>query len=423
MRLVVIGGVAAGMSAATRARRLDPSLEILVLEKGPVVSYGACGLPYLLSGLVKRAEQLVVHTPEYFHKERNIEVRTGATVASIAHPRRELLLAGGERVRYDRLIVATGARPAHIQESPRAFPLHTLTGAVKLTSFLAERKPRTAAVIGGGYIGIEAAEALRWHGLAVTLYEAGEDLLHRDDPELTARIERHLQRCRIAVHRKTRVQSIDDLREDVVLVAAGLQPNVDLALEAGVQAGRTGAIAADDRMQTNVPGIWAAGDCAESMHQVTGRPTWIPLGTTANKMGRVAGANAAGRRERFPGIVGTSIVGVCGMGVATTGLSEAQARREGFSPASARIDSQSKPGYFRGRPVMVELVADRGTGRLLGGTVIGEHDVAGRINVIATALHSKMNVEEFAQMDLAYAPPFAPVWDPLLIAAQQLLKM
>jgi NADPH-dependent 2,4-dienoyl-CoA reductase/sulfur reductase-like enzyme len=175
-------------------------------------------------------------------------------------------------------------------------------------------------------------------------------------------------------------------------------------------------------METNLHGIFTAGDCAETTHLVTGRPTWIPLGTTANKTGRVAGANAAGGRERFPGVVGTCIVGIFGTAFAATGLSVALARAEGLSTASARIDALSRPRYYDGSKTTVELVADRATGRLIGGSVIGADGAAGRINVIATALHNRMRVEDFAALDLAYSPPFSPVWDPLLIAAQQLVK-
>jgi NADPH-dependent 2,4-dienoyl-CoA reductase/sulfur reductase-like enzyme len=208
----------------------------------------------------------------------------------------------------------------------------------------------------------------------------------------------------------------------MVVIAAGFKPNMELASEAGVETGRTGAIRTDERMQTNLNGVFAAGDCAEATHVVTGRPVYIPLGTTANKMGRVAGANAAGKRERFGGVAGTAIVSVFGMGFAVTGLSAAQARAEGFSPVSARIEANSRPGYYDPRKTIVDLIADRTTGRLLGGSVIGEDGAAGRINVIAAALHSRLRAEDFEQLDLAYSPPFAPVWDPLLIAAQQLVK-
>jgi NADPH-dependent 2,4-dienoyl-CoA reductase/sulfur reductase-like enzyme len=209
---------------------------------------------------------------------------------------------------------------------------------------------------------------------------------------------------------------------DMVVLSCGLKPNVELALEAGIETGKTGAIHTDEGMETNLRGVYAAGDCAEVTHLVTGRPVYIPLGTTANKAGRVAGANAAGKRERFAGIVGTSIVGIFGIGFASTGLSIAQARAEGFSPVAARIETRTRPGYFQGTRTTVELVADRSTGRLLGGSVIGEDGVAGRINVIAAALHARMSIDDFDLLDLAYAPPFAPVWDPLLLAAQQLRK-
>ena len=208
----------------------------------------------------------------------------------------------------------------------------------------------------------------------------------------------------------------------MVVLAAGFRPNVEIAASAGIELGASGAIRTDDRMETNLRGVFAAGDCAEVTHLVTGRPTWIPLGTTANKAGRVAGACAAGARERFPGIVGTSIVSIFGMGFATTGFSVAQARAEGFSPVVARIEANSRPRYYQGVKTMVELVADRTTRRLVGGSVIGEDGAAGRINVIAAALHARMRVDEFEQLDLAYSPPFTPVWDPILIAAQQLMK-
>jgi len=431
VKLIVIGGVAAGLSAAARARRLDRSLEITVFEKGPYISYGSCGLPYFVEGRVRDAQQLIVYTPEYFRKERNIEVRTGARVVSIAHPRREVALESGERVRYDKLVIATGARcdSAGIEgvNQPHVFTLHTIDDAERMRAFLRDRNPRRAVVIGAGYIGVEAADALRRHGLAVTVLERSANALLRDDPAFTNAVRQQLERHRVELRTGVAVKSIEaDLVAgepcDMVVLSAGFKPNVELAREAGVEIGRTGATATDDHMETNLRGIFAAGDCAEVGHLVTGRPTWIPLGTTANKTGRVAGANAVGGRERFPGVVGTSIVSIFGMGFATTGLSEAQARAERFDPATARVDGKSRAGYFDGRTTTVELVADRATRRLLGGAVIGEDGAAGRINVIAAALQARMRIDDFEQLDLAYSPPFATVWDPLLIAAQQLIK-
>ena len=431
MALVVVGGVAAGLSAAARARRVDPSLEIVVLERGRAVSYAACGLPYLVEGRVREARQLVVHTPEYFRKERNIDVRTGARVVSIQHPRREVTLETGERVRYDRLILATGARCdiSRIEGAgrPNVFTLHTLEDAERMRGFLREKKPRRAVVIGAGYIGLEAADALRRNGLQVTVLERSPNALKRDDPALTEAVRWQLERhgvelaCGVEV-RAIAADGVAGVACDMVVAAGGFKPNVEQAAEAGVELGRSGAIRTDDRMETSLRGVYAAGDCAETMHTVTGRPVWIPLGTTANKTGRVAGANAAGGRERFNGVAGTTILGIFGMGFATTGLSMAQARAEGFSPVAARIEAGVRPGYYGGGKTTVELVADRATRRLLGGSAIGEDGAAGRINVIATALEAHMRVDQFEQLDLAYSPPFATVWDPLLIAAQQLMK-
>ena len=431
MALVVIGGVAAGLSAAARARRIDPRLEIVVLEKGPVISYGACGLPYFVEGRVRETAELITYTPEYFRKQRNIDVRTGARVIAISHPRREVTLESGARVAYEKLVIATGARGG-MPNLPGAqlahvFRLYTLDDAERMRSFVRERKPKSAVVVGGGYIGIEAADALRRNGLRVTILERSAYALLREDEDLTAAVRKQLEQHGVELRTGVTVTAIEPDQVagvpcDMVVLAAGFQPNVEIAADGGIEIGRSGAIRTDDRMETNLRGVFAAGDCAEVTHLVTGRPTWIPLGTTANKAGRVAGACAAGARERFPGIVGTSIVSIFGVGFATTGFSVTQARAEGFSPAVARIEVNSRPRYYMGVKTMVELVADRATRRLVGGSVIGEDGAAGRINVIATALQTRMRVDEFEQLDLAYSPPFTPVWDPILIAAQQLMK-
>jgi len=241
MRLVAIGGVAAGMSAAARARRLDPGLEILVLEKGDTISYGACGLPYYIDGRVRNANDLIVYTPEYFRKERNITVRTGAEVASIEHARREVSLKGGERVHYDRLVIATGARPKSSIpgcDQPHVFRLHTFADGVRLKAFLAEKHPKRAVVIGAGYIGLEAADALRRNGLSVTLIDSSDHLMNRDDPVLSASVVKHLQRHGVDVRLGTRVASVDEIPADLVLLASGLQPNAELAFDAGIQAAK-----------------------------------------------------------------------------------------------------------------------------------------------------------------------------------------
>lgn len=423
MKLVVVGGVAAGLSAASRARRLDASLDILVLEKGSRIAYGACGLPYYIEGQAESLDQLTLHTPDFFRRERRIEVRTQTEVAAVRHAQRELQLVSGERIRYDKLIWAAGARPVQpARANERTFVLRTDADAARLQAFLEERKPRTAAVAGGGYIGLEMATALRARGLSVTLYEAKGHFLHRDDDWLTHRITERLERCRVNVKLRTPAGSPAEMGEDVIIWAAGMQPNTALIADAGAATGRSGALQVTDRCETTLSGVWAAGDCAETNHLVSNRPVWIPLGATANKMGRVAGANAAGARERFPGIAGTSIVRVAGLGVALTGLNSAQARLDGFRPVSAVIEAQDRPRYFRGRKLQVELVADLGTRRLLGATAAGDEGVRGAINVAATALAARMTLDDFLSLDLAYTPPYATAMDPLLIAAQQLAR-
>ena len=423
MRLVVVGGVAAGLSAASRARRVDRSLEIVVLEKGERISYGACGLPYWIEGQVKSVEQLTVYTPEFFERERNIRIRTGCEVTAVQHGRREVLLRSGERVGYDRLVWAAGARPAEAARGARVFTLHTDRDAERLQTFLNETQPKTAAVVGGGYIGLEMATALRARGLSVTVYHAGVSLLGRDEEWLTKKVSERLARCRVELLMNTRAPSVESMPQDLVLLATGLQPNVEVLREAGAEIGRTGALRVTDRMETTLGGVFAAGDCCEAAHVVSGRPAWLPLGTTANKMGRVAGANAAGARERFAGIAGTSIVRIGGLAVGMTGLSAVQARRDGFTPVEVVVEGRDRPRYFLGRMVGVCLVGDKNSKRLLGASVVGDEGALGRVNVVATALAARMRVEDFAEVDMGYAPPYATAMDPLMVAAQQLAKL
>ncbi len=423
MKLVVVGGVAAGLSAASRARRLDRHIDITVVEKGARISYGACGLPYWIEGQVQSLDQLTVHTSEFFERERDIRIRTGCEVLRVQHGRREVTLANGERLPYDRLIWAAGARPVIKTRSERVFPFHTDIDAARLKEYLDQRQPRTAAVVGGGMIGLEMAGALRARGLAVTLYEKSTALAHREDPWLTKLISERLEACGVEVFLNTPVDSLDGLKQDIVLASAGVRPNVGPLEEAGAELGRTGALRVDDHQETSLGGVYAAGDCCEALHMVSRRPIWLPLGTTANKMGRVAGANAAGVRERFEGITGTAVVRVAGMGVAVTGFSSQQARREGFHPVEVVIEDRARPKYFFGRKVAIQLVADRGSRRLLGAAIAGDEDVVGRINVITTALQARMKAEDLSALDLAYAPPYAVVTDPLLTAARQLEKV
>jgi NADPH-dependent 2,4-dienoyl-CoA reductase/sulfur reductase-like enzyme len=310
MRLLVIGGVAAGLSAAARARRLDPNAQVTVLERGTTISWAACGLPYYLQGQVKSLDELIGYTPEAFAAERKVEVRTRAEVAAIQHSRREVVLAGGDRIPYDRLVLATGARPdpsgVDGWNQTQVFTLHTLDDAQRLKCFLDTRRSKRAVVIGTGYIGLEIAEALRANGIKVTMLASNSEVLGRTDESIVKPVLGQLERCGVEVRLNTRVRIIDvgmveGIPCDLVVLATGLRPNVELAREAGIETGPTGGIRVSPGMETNLWGVYAAGDCAETMHVVSNRPMWLPLGSTANKMGRVAGANAAGGREVFPG--------------------------------------------------------------------------------------------------------------------------
>ncbi len=447
-RLVVVGGVAAGLSAASRARRVNPRMEIRVYEKGPDISYSACGLPYFIAGRVADADALRVYTPEFFRARRDIQVFTRHEVTEISPSRRRvtvLPLGGGlEEVPFDRLVVATGAEPSRPNlpglELSGVFHVNDLQAALALKRFLAEERPRRAAILGGGYIGLEMADALRQLGLEVTLFDHSANLLEAVDEEISALVEQELVRNGVRVAKPAKVEGVTGDRSrrvrrlawegasggsaevDCVILSTGVRPRARLAEAAGLRLGVAGAIAVNEFMESSAAAIYAAGDVAEARHLVSGKPVYVPLGTTANKQGRVAGENAAGGRARFGGIVGTAAVKVFNLEVARTGLSHAEARAAGFDVAVASIRASTRAGYLGGQPMAVRLLADRATGRLLGAQIASPEGVAKRVDILATALHAHMTVEQIASLDLSYAPPFAPVWDPVLIAAQEMLR-
>ncbi|GIX06520.1 MAG: NADH oxidase [Candidatus Poribacteria bacterium] len=438
MRLVVIGGDAAGMSAASKAKREAPEVEVVVLERSDYVSYAACGLPYLLEGVVEAPERLIARTAEQ-HRARGIDVRLRHEAIGIDVRRRVVTARTPEGERdfsYDKLVLATGARPrrpAFAQaQLEGVFVLRSIPDALQIQEYLERFRPRRALLVGGGYIGMEMAEALRVRGLEVTLLEHGPQILKSLDPEVAGLVAEVLSEhgVRILYEREvveligtSRVQAarLADgvlIECDLVVVGAGAVPNSELAREAGIALGEKGAIRVDPAQRTSAFHVFAAGDCAEARHVVLNRNVYIPLGTTANKQGRVAGENAVGGFAQFGGVAGTMVCKVFDRAFARTGLSDAQAAQNGFIPKSALIEAEAWAHYY-GKPptIAVKLTYDERTRRLLGGQLVGDASVAKRVDVVAAALHAGMTIDQFAQLDLSYAPPFAPVWDPLLVAA------
>ena len=445
-KVVIIGGVAAGMSAASSAKRVRPEMEVTVLEKDAHISYGACSLPYYISDEVKDHNDLIALTPRVAEKERGIKVLTGHEALSI-NPRTKRIVARDLRAEtealfpYDKLVLATGGLPIIPPfpgiELKNIFTIRTLNDGMAIKRFIEEQQPKRAVIVGGGYIGMEMCESLKKRSLEIAVIEKMDRVLGTMDLEITKVVEQKLADEGVRLYKETSVKGFEGeggvvtrvvtdkgtFAADFVVLAVGVRPNTALIEGTEIALGARGAIAIDEHLCTNVPNIYAAGDCAETLHLVTGKKVYIPLGTTANKQGRVAGENAAGLNSVFEGVVGSAVTKIFDLEVARTGLSTMEADKEGYDYVSSTIQGWSRSrAYPAGKPITVMYVVERGTGRLLGAQMIGEEGVAHRIDTLATALYNKMTVEEVARLDLAYAPPFATVWDPILIAANVALK-
>ncbi|OAQ54287.1 hypothetical protein HTG_01745 [Natrinema mahii] len=438
---VVIGGDAAGMSAASKAKREDPERAVIVFEKGEWVSYAACGMPYYVKGEVDDLDDLVTVTPEAFREERDIDLRTGAEVVDIDREGQTVTVETGDETyeqSYDDLLVATGASaiepPFDGLDLEGVFTIHDMDEADAIEDYVTERDPTTAAIVGGGYVGIEMAEALSARGADVHLYEMLPHVLQPFGEPVAEVVEDHLREQGVDLHLETavsgfvgdeRVEGVeledDTVDADIAIVGVGVAPNADLAEAAGIERGPTGAVATDEYGRTNDENVYAAGDCAESTHVVTGEPDHVPLALTANRAGRAIGQTVTGDPTPVGDIAGTAIVKAFELGAARTGIvDEERAREAGFDPASVTISASSRAHYYPdGAELTVTLLADRESGRLLGGSVVGR-DGAKRIDTVATALTADMTVTELQNADLAYAPPFSPVWDPILTAAKVL---
>jgi NADPH-dependent 2,4-dienoyl-CoA reductase/sulfur reductase-like enzyme len=443
-RLVVIGADAGGMTAASQARRRRPAdrLDIVAVDRGRHASYSACGIPYWIGGVVDSADDLVTRTVDEFRKQ-DIDVRLRQEAVGLDLDRGEVTIrdldGGGEhRLGFDQLVLGLGAVPTHPDipgiDAPNVFGVQTLDDgeAVRAAITGAER----AVVVGGGYVGLEMAEAFVERGLQVTVVEASPQPMSTLDPDMGALVATAVEGLGITLHRSEKVTAIDVdgsgratavvtgervIPADVIVLGLGVKPNTALSREAGITIGVTGGIVTDMRMRTASHGtVWAAGDCVETVHRVSRAPVHIALGTHANKQGRVAGINLGGGYATFPGVIGTAVTKICSLEVARTGLREAEAARAGFRFVSTVVESTTRAGYYPGaRAITTKLIAEKRSGRLLGAQIVGQEGAAKRIDVLATAVWNEMTVEEISGLDLSYAPPFAPVWDPVLIAARK----
>ena len=444
-QIVIIGGNAAGLTAASRAKRIDPLLNVTVLEKGPHISYSTCGIPYYLAKMVSAAD-LVAYTPESFERERGIKVHNYTRVDEISPSRKRVMATRtdtGEHAEfsYERLLIATGVR-SKLPGIPgtdfkNVFTIVDLQDALQLNEAL--QNSTRVAVIGAGYVGLEMVECLKTLGKTVHLYEREPHVLPGLDGDMAQIVEYEIQRfgIRLSVSAKVLALVGSDDRvvgvktasglgidpADVALLDTGVVPNVELAREAGVQIGLTGGISVNTYMETNVPSIFAAGNCAETFCAVRKRPVLHYIGTVAAKQGRVAGDNMAARRTKFHGALGTTVLKVFDLAVARTGLCSEDAAAESMPAVSARIEAWDRAAYYpTARKLWVKLIAERESRRLIGAQVAGYGDASKRIDVACAAITSGMRVEELVQLDLAYSPPYGNLWDPLLIAAQAVLR-
>ncbi len=443
---MVVGGDAAGMSAASQARRLKgpDDLEIVAFERGHFTSFSACGVPYWVGGDVPERADLIARSPEE-HRARDIDLRMRTEVVEIdvegSRVRARDLEAGTESwTAYDKLVIATGARPVRPDlpgvDAPGVHGVQTLDDGQALLDTLTATEGRRAVVVGAGYIGVEMAEALINRGYEVTVVNRGREPMSTLDPDMGRLVHKAMEGMGITMVDDAEVTALrtgDDGRvravatedaeypADVVVLGIGVTPETELARAAGLPVGDHGGLLTDLAMRVRGHAdIWAGGDCVEVLDLVSGRERHIPLGTHANKHGQIIGANVGGGYATFPGVVGTAVSKVCDLEIARTGLREKDADRAGLQYVTVTVESTSRAGYYPGAaPMTVKMLAERRTGRLLGVQIVGREGAGKRVDIAAVALTAGMTVEQMTALDLGYAPPFSPVWDPILVAARK----
>ncbi len=446
LKVVIVGGVAAGSKVAAKVVRLMPDADVTVVEKGQFLSYAGCGLPYYISGVVVEQAELmstpigVLRDHTFFQKVKNVRVLNRTEAIEIDQKGGRILVKDLEKdaeswLDYDKLVLATGATPV-VPPIPgvdlsNIFTLHGVEDAEGIKTTLAEDKARDVVVVGGGLIGIEVTEALVQKGCRVTIVEMLPQILRILDKEMAALVAQHLESHGVKVLTGTKVESFEGngkvttvvtdkgpIPADMVIMSIGVRPNVSLAKDAGLEIGKTGAIKVDTHMRTSDPNIYAAGDCVECVNMVTGQACYVPLGSTANKQGRVAAINVCNENDAFPGVLGSTVCKVFDYCVARTGLTEAEAREFGCNVTTALVPAPDKAHFMPdAKLLMLKLVADSKTRKLLGAQATGPGDGDKRINVAAMAITAGMTVDDLANVDLCYAPPFSPVMDNIITAA------
>lgn len=435
MKIIIIGGVAAGTSAGAKARRNDEDAEITIYEKDSYISYSACGMPYFLGEEVESIDSLTPRDPMFFKKKYNIQVNTGFLVEKINSEGKEITvqnLSTGEVFldHYDKLILSTGATAfvPEIEGSDlsHVFSLRNIHDILKIKGYLDTNKPYKAVIVGTGFIGFEMAENLLQLGIEVDMVELGESITANLDGDMAWYLQQEVEKKGVGIHTNCGIENISTsqvtlssgevLEADLVILATGVRPNTLLAEETGIALGETAGILVDDKMETNIPHIYACGDCIETFSAISGKGVYLPLGSTANKTGRIAGDVVTGGSLRYKGTLGTGIFKFFDLTVATTGFSEKEALKHGYAVKNLQVCHNikpNKPEYLGGQEMTIKAVADRKTSRILGVQIIGREGVDKRIDVFATLITYKATVDELFHLDLAYAPPFSTTKDPV----------
>jgi NADPH-dependent 2,4-dienoyl-CoA reductase/sulfur reductase-like enzyme len=445
-KIVIIGGVAAGTKVAAKSRHLKSDAEINIYTEDTHVSYSACGLPFFIEGNFDDKSMLIARNVEEFEKE-NIHIHLLNRITKILPDKKQIIVLDLKKnkefnVDYDKLVIATGAKPfmppIKNADLKNVFTLRTLEDGMNIKEKVL--KSKKAVIIGGGYIGIELLEAFVKQGLLVTMIEFAPNIMSIFDSDISQLIKGHVlkrdgKRVEI-INSDSVVEFIGDdevtgvktkngleFDADLVIVATGVKPNVAIAVDAGIELGETGAIKVNKKMQTNIKDIYAAGDCVEKIQMVSNTPVWVPLGSTANKEGRVAAINLCGEDEDFEGILGSAVTRYFGFTMSITGLTEKQALKLGYEPVCITVTKLDKVGYMpEAKNITVKLIADKNTRKLLGSQAIGCGDADKRVNAVASALMSQITADDFVSTDLTYAPPYSPSIDPLLTATEKLIE-